>query len=322
MNRLERISAILVSLQSRSMITARQIAERFGVSLRTVYRDIRVLEEAGIPICGEAGSGYSLVPGFKLPPLLFTTEEAIAFLMAEKLVSNQANTDTFELYRSGMDKIRAVLRTAERNILEDFDQHIQLIEYHNPPKQETSNILQPLLKAILDKKAIIIQYCAAYNNQLTDRSVEPQGIFFMTGTWYLLAWCKLRSDYRTFNLSRIGSLTISDIHFAKEHPSLQCLINTLFCMHSTHKIRIQLHGSDALLRVNWGKYAHGFCDEINENNCIIQTYKTDSLDYFARWYLSFGDMATILEPEELKTTVKELIERINSLNKKTFLPSS
>ncbi len=310
MNRLERISAILVSLQSRSVITAGQIAERFGVSLRTVYRDIRVLEEAGIPICGEAGSGYSLVPGFKLPPLLFSTEEAIAFLMAEKLVGDQANTDTFELYRSGMDKIRAVLRTAERNILEDFDRHIQLIESHNPPKQEPRNILQPLLKAILDKKAIIIQYIAAYNNQITDRSVEPQGIFFMTGTWYLLAWCKLRSDYRTFNLSRIQSLTISETCFGQEHPSLQILIDTLYCMHSSHKIRIKLHGNDALLRVNRGKYAHGFCDETEKNGYIIQIYKTDSLDYFARWYLSFADMATILEPEELKTTVKDLIERI------------
>ncbi len=310
MNRLERISAILVSLQSRSVITAGQIAERFGVSLRTVYRDIRVLEEAGIPICGEAGSGYSLVSGFKLPPLMFTTEEAIAFLMAEKLVSNQSNADTLELYRSGMDKIRAVLKTAEKNILDDFDQHIRLIEAHNSPRQEASNILQPLLKAILEKKAIVIQYVAAYNNQITDRAVEPQGIFFMSGSWYLLAWCKLRTDYRTFNLGRIRSLTIAEDGFEKEHPSLQSLIDTLYCMHTPHKIRIRLNTNDALYRVTWGKYAHGFCEETDEDGCIIQTYRTDSLDYFARWYLSFADMATILEPEELKITVKELIGKI------------
>ena len=310
MNRLERISAILVCLQSRNVVTAGQIAERFGVSMRTVYRDIRVLEEAGIPICGEAGSGYSLVQGFKLPPLMFTTEEAIAFLMAEKLVSNQSNGDTLELYRSGMDKIRAVLKTAEKNILEDFDRHIQLIETCNPPRQEAANILQPLLKAILDKKAITIQYSAAYNNQVTDRIIEPQGIFFMSRSWYLLAWCKLRSDYRTFNLSRIRSLVTGDSGFEKDHPSLQTLIDTLYCVHTTHKIRIKVCGNDALYRINWSKYSYGFCEETDENGYIIQTYKTDSLDYFARWYLSFADVATILEPEELKTTVMELIEKI------------
>ncbi|MDR0230779.1 MAG: YafY family transcriptional regulator [Dysgonamonadaceae bacterium] len=310
MNRLERISAILVSLQSRNVITAGQIAERFGISMRTVYRDIRVLEEAGVPICGEAGLGYSLVQGFKLPPLMFSTEEAIAFLMAEKLVSNQSDGDTLELYRSGMDKIRAVLKTAEKNILEDFDQHIQLIEFHNSPRQEPANILQPLLKAILDKKAITIQYFAAYNNQLTNRTVEPQGIFYMTGSWYLLAWCKLRSDYRTFNLGRICSLIAGDSGFEKEHPSLKILIDTLYCVHTTYKIRIKILENDALHRINWGKYAYGFCDETEENGYIIQTYKTDSLDYFARWYLSFADKATILEPEELRVVARELVEKI------------
>ena len=310
MNRLERISAILVSLQSRNVITAEQIAKRFGVSMRTVYRDIRVLEEAGIPVCGEAGSGYSLVQGFKLPPLMFTPEEAIAFLMAEKLVSNQSNGDTLELYRSGMDKIRAVLKSTEKNILEDFDQHIQLIEVYNLPRQEPAYILQPLLKAILDKKAITIQYLAAYNNQLTNRIVEPQGIFFMSRSWYLLAWCRLRSDYRTFNLSRIRSLTIDNSNFEKNHPSLQTLINNLYYAHTTtYKIRIKVLENDALYRIDWGKYAYGFCDETEENGYVIQTYKTDSLDYFARWYLSFADMATILEPEELKITVKDLIEK-------------
>lgn len=310
MNRLERISAILVSLQSRNVITARQIADRFGISLRTVYRDIRTLEEAGVPVCGESGLGYSLVQGYKLPPLMFTTEEAIAFLMAEKLVSDQSNGDTIELYRSGMDKIRAVLKTAEKNILEDFDQHIQLIDAYNPPRQKAANILQALLHSILNKKTVNIRYEAAYNNRLTDRTIEPVGIFFMHGHWYLLAWCKLREDYRTFNLSRIRSTLPQEGGFGKEHPSLQTLINTLYRMKTPYRIRIKLHGEEVLQRVNWGKYAHGICEEKEEDGFVIQTYETDSLDYFARWYLSFADRATIIESEELKETVRELMAKI------------
>jgi predicted DNA-binding transcriptional regulator YafY len=88
MNRIDRISAILIQLQTRRVVKASDIAERFNISLRTVYRDVRSLEEAGVPIIGEAGVGYSLVDGYRLPPIMFTREEATAFLTAEKFVEN------------------------------------------------------------------------------------------------------------------------------------------------------------------------------------------------------------------------------------------
>lgn len=87
MNRLDRISALLVQLQSRPVVRASEMAQRFGVSLRTIYRDMHTLTEAGVPICGDSGIGYSLVDGYKLPSLMFTKEEAMAFLTAEKLSS-------------------------------------------------------------------------------------------------------------------------------------------------------------------------------------------------------------------------------------------
>ena len=93
MNRLDRISAILIQLQSRRVVKAADIADRFNISLRTVYRDIRSLEEAGIPLIGEAGVGYSLADGYRLPPVMFTREEATAFLTAEKFIEKLPNTD-------------------------------------------------------------------------------------------------------------------------------------------------------------------------------------------------------------------------------------
>lgn len=309
MNRLERISAILVKLQSRPLITAREIAEQFNISLRTVYRDIRSLEESGIPVSGEAGQGYSLVDGFKLPPLMFTTEEAISFLMAEKLISHQTDGDTYDVFRSGMDKIRAVLKTTEKDILHTVDQYIHISESQATPPPVAANVLQPLLRSLMKKKQVVIEYKAGYNYETTCRTIEPQGIFFMSNLWYVLAWCKLRKDYRTFHLGRVRNITPSDNDFDQEHPTLEKLVKAIYYSDNDFEIKLRVH-RDAARDKEVSKYRFGLYEEIADGDYFIQKYQTWSLEKFGRWYLSFADQAEILEPAELKEVVRELIGRI------------
>lgn len=305
MNRLERLSAILVRLQSRSVITAYEIAEQFGISQRTVYRDIRALEESGIPICGEAGIGYSLVDGYKLPPLMFTTEEAISFLMAEKLVANLTDGDTYSLYTAGMDKIRAVLRKMDQNIMENFDAHIHVSHYGSRPPHNNIPILQPLLRSILEKQCITIEYKAGYNQKITERVIEPLGVFFRENHWYIVSWCQLREDYRTFKLSRIQQIFLENKQFTRLHPDLKELMNSFHNDEEECDICIHIN-SEFLQFIGLSKYMHGLYEEEFKDGYVVQRYRTNSPEFFCRWFLSFADNAVIIGPEKIKERVKEL----------------
>src|ERR1700712_4761526 len=151
MNRIDRISAILIQLQSRRVVKAGDIADRFNISLRTVYRDIKTLEQAGIPLIGEAGVGYSIMDGYRLPPVMFTREEATAFLTAEKFVEKLTDASTVATYQSAMYKIKAILKTTEKDLLEDMDANIAVFKSFSQPNVAGNDYIQIILNGIAQK---------------------------------------------------------------------------------------------------------------------------------------------------------------------------
>src|SRR6187431_1705999 len=143
MNRIDRVTAILIQLQSKRVVKAQEIADRFAVSLRTVYRDIKTLDEAGIPIIGEAGSGYSIMEGYRLPPVMFTQEEAGALLMGAKLAERLTDDSVIKNYTSALYKIKAVLRGDDKAHVEALTDQIEILS-SRIPKDESSH---PFLSA-------------------------------------------------------------------------------------------------------------------------------------------------------------------------------
>ena len=230
MNRIDRISAILIQLQSRRVVKAGDIAERFNISLRTVYRDIKTLEEAGIPLIGEAGVGYSIMDGYRLPPVMFTREEATAFLTAEKLMEKLTDPSSDENYKSAMYKIRSVLRMAEKDFLENIDGHIEVLKSRrvSPGAKLDLNPLQIILKGIGERQVLSIHYFAAHNQQKSERCIEPVGVFYQDNYWHLIAWCRLREDYRDFRLDRISNIFADWRTFQNPAPKperIHCAVN-------------------------------------------------------------------------------------------------
>ena len=125
MNRIDRLTAILIQLQTKQVVTAQEIANRFEISLRTVYRDVRALEEAGVPIGAEAGKGYFLSEGFHLPPVMFTPEEANALMLGSKLIEGQTDNSIKHHFYEAMLKIKSVLKNAEKEGLQALEEKLK-----------------------------------------------------------------------------------------------------------------------------------------------------------------------------------------------------
>jgi predicted DNA-binding transcriptional regulator YafY len=310
-NRIDRVTAILIQLQSKRVVKAQEIADRFTISLRTVYRDIKTLEEAGIPVIGEAGIGYSIMEGYRLPPVMFTREEATAFLTAEKLVEKLTDSSTREIYQAAMFKIKSVLRLTERDHLENMDQHIEVVDspYFSKHKNETA-YLQSILKAISEKTVINIDYFAEHSQEKSNRNIEPVGIFFMGRYWYLIAWCTLRKDYRTFRVDHIKYLSITAIQFEKEHPSLKSFLSQFSKEKELHTIIIRIE-KDAVKYLGDQKFYNGFVSQKDLGDMIEMTFLTQSLEGFARWYMVFGECAEIVTPRKLIDTIKKNLDTLS-----------
>jgi len=216
--RLARLTAILTQMQSKRMVTARDIAEKHGVSIRTVYRDIRTLEQSGIPIVTIEGKGYTIMEGYKLPPVMFTEQEANALITAEQIILTNKDKSLTDQYRSAIDKIRSVLKHTQKGKSELLSERLQIRT--NIESEKTSDYLIQIQSAITGYKIIDLKYLSL-NNKSSQRKIEPFALLHTQENWVLIAFCRLRKDFRAFRLDCIENISILNEPFEPHKITLQ-----------------------------------------------------------------------------------------------------
>ncbi len=208
--RLIRLTEILIQLQSKRIVSAKDIAEKYGLSIRTVYRDIRTLEQSGIPIITEEGKGYSIMEGYHLPPVMFTEEEANALITAEHLIVKNKDRSLSDQYQNAIVKIKSVLRFDQKTKAEILAQRIQI--RINKNNEKTSNYLIQLQSNIANNRIAHIDYLSL-DNQRTERKIEPFALYTTNDNWVLIAFCRKQKDYRAFRLDCIQRLSSTNESF-------------------------------------------------------------------------------------------------------------
>jgi predicted DNA-binding transcriptional regulator YafY len=212
MNRIDRLFGILVLLQSKKYVTAEKIAMQFSISVRTVYRDMKALGEQGIPLSFEQNKGYFIVQGYFLPPISFNSDEANALLLMERFLEGFADKSILQHYTTALNKVKAVLKTSQKEKLESLNENIKL---QLPERLKNDfEYLSVLQNAISAKCIVKIDY---RNNkeEISIREIEPIGLIFYAFSWHLIGWCHLRNNYRDFKLNNMIKVICTEKPFRK-----------------------------------------------------------------------------------------------------------
>ncbi|MBV8351727.1 MAG: YafY family transcriptional regulator [Verrucomicrobia bacterium] len=301
MNRIDRLVAILIYMEGRRVTRAEDIADEFATSIRTVYRDIAALAEAGVPIIGEAGVGYSIMRGYHLPPVHFTTEEATALVTAGMLMDRFADSSLMSSMASALGKIRAVLPPDRQDHVARLERRMSLQNTRQPNQPANLFLIQ---KALADRTVLRISYRGSGAAEPLRREVEPLGLTYYGDRWHLIAWCRVRQDYRDFRTDRIQAIGSSAEQFG---PHEDFSLNDFLGRREdtappvTGSIRVDPFAAERLRKEAPFKIIR----EERDERGITFAIEGAKWDWYLGWLLSFGNRLVVIEPDNLRTLLFE-----------------
>lgn len=308
MNRTDRLLAIVLELQGKGKRRAEDLARTFETSKRTIYRDIEALCEAGIPVVSVPGQGYSLMKGYFLPPLSFTSDEATMLLLGSDFMAQNFDAQYRAAAQSASRKIAGVLPEPLREEVGYLQNSIRFITYSTPTDVAEHDMLQQLRRAIIEPTTVRFCYHARYPSDgqsasSTTREADPYGLVHSPGAWYLSAYCHLRQDIRNFRLDRISNLELlpatfqrpANFQMGKREPERgSILVHVLFDSEVARWVR----ESRSYFIVNEEENAAG----------LLVTLKVRQESEVLQWLLSWGRHMRVLEPETLRKRLAEEAE--------------
>ena len=291
-----RLFEIIYILLEKKLVTAKELAERFEVSQRTIYRDIETLSTAGIPVYMSKGKGggISILPEFILNKAVLTEEEKLEILSSIR---------AFNAISFNAEEPEKVLRKLNNILGENDTDWIEVDFSHWGNAEKEKQTFNNLKSAILSKKIVSFDYMSGKGENI-NREVYPLKLYFKGQSWYMFGYCKIRDDYRFFKLRRIKDLCIS-----KETFNLKAPVNII-------KEDNIYEGEFVTLKMRISsKMAYRVYDEFEnfkklQDGSFIAEIKYPKGQWIFSYISSFGEECEVLEPEEVRKEVKEKIKKM------------
>lgn len=304
--KIDRLLGITIYLLNRNTVNARELADKFEVSLRTIQRDIDALNLAGIPVLSLSGvhGGYKIVDNFKLEKQITNTQDFLYILTALKGLSSGYESQKLQ------NIIEKVNLSSPKNTEEKQKLFLDLKVLHEG--KNTDSKVKLLEKAIDENKAVSFNYTNAENNT-NHRIVEPIALTYKWYSWYLLGYCTHKHDYRMFKLVRIDDPEETRLSFTKMHPPAERLLSQMEKedLRSYYDIKLLCCKK---VKKQVSEYLNGkITHEYKNGDFIFEMHMPKSERMWFSILLGFGNEITVLEPEELKSRIKEKAIEIVSL---------
>jgi len=309
-----RVLTVLELLQSRRQISGPELAERLEVDVRTVRRYVGMLQELGIPVQSVRGrlGAYRLRPGFKLPPLMFTDDEALALVLGLLVARRLGLTEAAPAVEGALAKIERVLPEALRDRVQALQATLVLAvgrAAEGEGDAPRAAFLLTLSAAIQRRRRVTLRY-RSYEGNESERLLDPYGLVCRAGRWYVAGYCHLRRDVRTFRLDRVLDVAPRDEPFERpdDFDALAVVERGIASVPLTHMAEVVLDTTLSRAQSCISPVT-GTLEALPEGGVLLRFW-THSLDWAASYLAGLGCRFTIRRPPELRAAVRCVAERL------------
>lgn len=310
-NTATRLITLIMLLQRQPNQKATDLAQELGVSVRSLHRYMAMLDELGIPVYSERGphGGFSLVRGYKIPPLVFTPDEAVAVYLGTSLVEEVWGRLYRESARGALAKLDNVLPNEQRHEIAWARRTLIATGLHRGDQAAVTPILEKLRRATRERRRVQLTYRAYNRSETTERQFDPYALVHGWGWWYIIGYCHLREAYRSFRVDRIVELTLRDEAF-EIPPDFD--IHTYLASNPTEQplITVRLRFKPELKQLAVDNPSWWEMLEEQPDGSIVVTLRNPDVLWASSIALSFGPAVEVLEPAEVKQQVLEWAQAI------------
>lgn len=299
---------LIILLQSKRYLTVNEIADEFAISRRTVFRDLNVLGDMGIPIVSDRDRGYSMDRNYTVPPMMFSEKELSTLMVGLGYLKGQVDKGLSQSARDVEMKIQGILPVKLQDFMRTISQKVKLYPYyHEDVWEKADENWYEILTAINNRTAISCTYQSLAQNSISERRIDPYVLVYYTDHWDVIGHCHSSNSLRTFVLKRITNLVVdTNSYFVRDGLSDAQIIHRSSNNNTFIRIIVDVFVVDRLTRSLPSLIKS--IELVGDKTEI--TFEFDNIRWINQWLLQFGTSVSIVEPAEMVADRKTLLQEL------------